>query len=183
MICSRQLNAISSNRCGSFARGRGGTEVRAEWFSINNAISQAVLTNPGVGEASANRRATEAELRPDGELKLIAPAFVVVGNEDCPGCVPADLPDPREARSPASNTVVVRPPGDGTVTVGFGETAAILCLNGPSSASLARARQTLLLKQRQRTHSSQNINRGIMKIGTTRRNDAGRAQNRLVLGN
>jgi adhesin transport system outer membrane protein len=41
----------------------GGTEVRAEWFSINNAISQAVLTNPGVGEASANRRATEAELR------------------------------------------------------------------------------------------------------------------------
>ena len=40
-----------------------GTEVRAEWFSINNAISQAVLTNPGVGEASANRRATEAELR------------------------------------------------------------------------------------------------------------------------
>lgn len=41
----------------------GGTEVRAEWLSINNAISQAVLTNPGVGEASANRRATEAELR------------------------------------------------------------------------------------------------------------------------
>lgn len=40
-----------------------GTEVRAKWFSINNAISQAVLTNPGVGEASANRRATEAELR------------------------------------------------------------------------------------------------------------------------
>ena len=40
-----------------------GTEVRAEWFSINNAISQAVLTNPAVGEASANRRATEAELR------------------------------------------------------------------------------------------------------------------------
>ena len=63
MIRSRQLNAISSNRCGSLARGRGGTEVRAEWFSINNAISQAVLTNPGVGEASANRRATEAELR------------------------------------------------------------------------------------------------------------------------
>ena len=41
----------------------GETEVRAEWFSINNAISQAVLTNPGVGEASADRRATEAELR------------------------------------------------------------------------------------------------------------------------
>lgn len=37
--------------------------ARAETFSINDAISQAVLTNPGVGEASANRRATEAELR------------------------------------------------------------------------------------------------------------------------
>jgi len=38
-------------------------EARAERFSINDAISQAVLTNPGVGEASANRRATETELR------------------------------------------------------------------------------------------------------------------------
>jgi adhesin transport system outer membrane protein len=32
-------------------------------FSIVDAIHQAVTTNPGVGEASANRRATEAELR------------------------------------------------------------------------------------------------------------------------
>ena len=40
-----------------------GGGARAELFSINDAISQAVLTNPVVGEASANRRATEAELR------------------------------------------------------------------------------------------------------------------------
>jgi outer membrane protein, adhesin transport system len=39
------------------------TEARAERFSINYAISQAVLTNQGIGEASANRRATETELR------------------------------------------------------------------------------------------------------------------------
>ena len=32
-------------------------------FSINDAIQEAVRTNPGVSEASANRRATEAELR------------------------------------------------------------------------------------------------------------------------
>src|SRR4051794_14581289 len=32
-------------------------------FSINDALRQAVQTNPGVGEASANRRATESELR------------------------------------------------------------------------------------------------------------------------
>ena len=35
----------------------------AEAFSIRDAILQAVQTNPGVGEAAANRRATEAELR------------------------------------------------------------------------------------------------------------------------
>lgn len=35
----------------------------AEQFSIFDAIRQATLTNPGVGEASANRRATESELR------------------------------------------------------------------------------------------------------------------------
>jgi adhesin transport system outer membrane protein len=34
-----------------------------EPFSITDAINQAVKTNPGVGEAAANRRATEAELR------------------------------------------------------------------------------------------------------------------------
>jgi adhesin transport system outer membrane protein len=34
----------------------------AEAFSIRDAILQAVQTNPGVGEAAANRRATEAEL-------------------------------------------------------------------------------------------------------------------------
>ena len=99
----------------------------------------------------------------EGELKLIAPAFVVVGKEDCPGCVPADLPVPREARSPASNTVVVRPPGDGTVIVGFGETAAILCLNGPSSASLGRAAKPSCSSSASGRISSQNINRGIMK--------------------
>ena len=43
----------------SFACG----QANAEAFLINQAISQAVLTNPGVGEAAANRRATESELR------------------------------------------------------------------------------------------------------------------------
>jgi hypothetical protein len=127
-----------------------GTDVRAEWFSINNAISQAVLTNPGIGEepvASVNVWAVPLNSwppnsifsTPSGELKLIVPALVVVGNDDCPACVPADSPGPREARSPASNTVVVGPPGDGTVIVGFGETVAILCLDDASSASLMRA--------------------------------------------
>lgn len=36
--------------------------LSAEPFSIRDAINQAVKTNPGVGEARANRRATEAEL-------------------------------------------------------------------------------------------------------------------------
>ena len=34
--------------------------ARAEQFSINDALRQAMQTNPGVGEASANRRATNA---------------------------------------------------------------------------------------------------------------------------
>jgi hypothetical protein len=38
-------------------------EARPRAFSINAAISLAVLTNPGVGEAAANRRATESTLR------------------------------------------------------------------------------------------------------------------------
>src|SRR5512132_2580576 len=38
-------------------------EARPRAFSINAAISLAVLTNPGVGEAAANRRATEATAR------------------------------------------------------------------------------------------------------------------------
>ncbi|WP_456714488.1 TolC family outer membrane protein [Bradyrhizobium sp. USDA 4353] len=37
--------------------------VGAEPFTIQDAINQAVKTNPGVGEAAANRRATESELR------------------------------------------------------------------------------------------------------------------------
>ena len=37
-------------------------EARPRAFSINDAISLAVLTNPAVGEASANRRATESTL-------------------------------------------------------------------------------------------------------------------------
>jgi adhesin transport system outer membrane protein len=40
-----------------------GSPAGAEPFSINDALKQAALTNPGVGEASANRRATESELR------------------------------------------------------------------------------------------------------------------------
>src|SRR6478609_1582430 len=37
--------------------------AKAEVFSINDALRQAMQTNPDVGEASANRRATESELR------------------------------------------------------------------------------------------------------------------------
>jgi len=37
-------------------------ETWAAAFLINDAITQAVLTNPGVGEAAANRRATDTDL-------------------------------------------------------------------------------------------------------------------------
>jgi outer membrane protein, adhesin transport system len=38
-----------------------GSAAKAEAFTIVDAINQAVRTNPGVGEAAANRRATDAE--------------------------------------------------------------------------------------------------------------------------
>src|SRR6266849_9536980 len=37
--------------------------ARAEPFSINDALREAAKSHPGVGEAAANRRGTEAELR------------------------------------------------------------------------------------------------------------------------
>jgi outer membrane protein, adhesin transport system len=46
-----------------FAVGAGIAGAAGPGFTIFNAIDQAVTTNPGVGEAAANRRATEAELR------------------------------------------------------------------------------------------------------------------------
>jgi adhesin transport system outer membrane protein len=41
----------------------GSLAVASDAFTIVDAINQAVTTNPGVGEAAANRRATEAEMR------------------------------------------------------------------------------------------------------------------------
>src|SRR6187399_3389680 len=45
------------------AVGAGIAGAAGPGFTIFNAIDQAVTTNPSVGEAAANRRATEAELR------------------------------------------------------------------------------------------------------------------------
>src|SRR5450755_3935608 len=43
--------------------GAVGPAVAAEPFTITDAISYAVRSHPGVGEAAANRRATESEMR------------------------------------------------------------------------------------------------------------------------
>ena len=45
------------------AGAAGVAGAASQGFTIFNAIDQAVTTNPGVGEAAANKRATEAELR------------------------------------------------------------------------------------------------------------------------
>src|SRR6187455_2960161 len=45
------------------AGAAGVAGAASQGFTIFNAIDQAATTNPGVGEAAANRRATEAELR------------------------------------------------------------------------------------------------------------------------
>jgi len=55
---SDEINASAKTR----VAGDAARKPRSEAFLISDAIAQAVLTNPGVGEASANRRATETEL-------------------------------------------------------------------------------------------------------------------------
>ena len=59
MVPIRLLSVIAATSlvAGSFAVANDGA------FTIVDAINQAVATHPGVGEAAANRRATEAELR------------------------------------------------------------------------------------------------------------------------
>src|SRR5512143_3735039 len=43
--------------------GAMGAAASAAPFTINDALRMAVQTNPAIGEAAANRRATEAEMR------------------------------------------------------------------------------------------------------------------------
>jgi adhesin transport system outer membrane protein len=50
-------------------------------FSINDALKQAVATNPGVGKAAANRRATESELRQ--QQSTLLPQVRVEGTLGC----------------------------------------------------------------------------------------------------
>ena len=52
---------LSIIAAGFFAVAR--TAFAGDAFTIIDAINQAVTTHPGVGEAAANRRGTEAELR------------------------------------------------------------------------------------------------------------------------
>src|SRR5262249_52354756 len=69
------------------------------------------------------------------EVKLIAPARVVVGNDGCPACVPAG--SPLRAPNPASNTMVAGPPGDGIVTIGVG-VSALECTRSTSATAFFR---------------------------------------------
>lgn len=48
--------------CSAIALSCGGAFAQAP-MAINDALKQAILTHPGIGEAAANRRATESELR------------------------------------------------------------------------------------------------------------------------
>src|ERR1700755_2035623 len=58
--CAKSIASFCIILCGTAAIS---TPARSEQFLINDALQQAVATNPGVGEAAANRRATESELR------------------------------------------------------------------------------------------------------------------------
>src|SRR4051812_33666986 len=57
------MRLILAGAVGLWITTAGAVAFAAEQFTILDAINQAVQTHPGVGEAAANRRATEAEMR------------------------------------------------------------------------------------------------------------------------
>jgi len=88
----------------------------AEVFSINDALRQAMQTNPGVGEASANRRATESELRQTQSTLLpqvrIDASYGPEKFDQSPGVISSSLQVPTAGSGPWRNgsqeSVVVR---------------------------------------------------------------------------
>lgn len=88
----------------------------AEQFSINDALRQAMQTNPGVGEASANRRATESELRQTQSTLLpqvrIDASYGPEKFDQSPGFIAPNLAVPTTGSGPWRNgsqeSVVVR---------------------------------------------------------------------------
>src|SRR4051795_6768368 len=69
--------------------------VAGDVFTIHDAINQAVRTHPAVGEASANRRATEAELRQSQgallpQVRLQADAGPEMLNQTVTGLAPVN---------------------------------------------------------------------------------------------
>ncbi|MFB6416307.1 MULTISPECIES: TolC family outer membrane protein [Bradyrhizobium] len=92
------------------------TPVLAEQFSINDALRQAMQTNPGVGEASANRRATQSELRQTQSTLLpqvrIDASYGPEKFDQSPGFIAPNLAVPTTGSGPWRNgsqeSVVVR---------------------------------------------------------------------------
>ncbi|TYO63867.1 TolC family outer membrane protein [Bradyrhizobium hipponense] len=90
--------------------------AKAEQFSINDALRQAMQTNPGVGEASANRRATESELRQTQSTLLpqvrLDASYGPEKFDQSPGVVSPSLQVPTAGSGPWRNgsqeSVVVR---------------------------------------------------------------------------
>src|SRR5262245_39909990 len=90
--------------------------AKAEQFSINEALRQAMQTNPGVGEASANRRATESELRQTQSTLLpqvrIDAAYGPEKFDQSPGFISPTLQAPTAGAGPwrigSQESVVVR---------------------------------------------------------------------------
>ncbi len=88
----------------------------AEQFSINDALRQAAQTNPGVGEASANRRATESELRQTQSTLLpqvrVDASYGPEKFDQSPGVISPSLQVPTAGSGPWRNgsqeSVVVR---------------------------------------------------------------------------
>jgi adhesin transport system outer membrane protein len=87
--------------------------TEASWaqsrVSIHDAIRQTIQTNPGVGEATANRRATEAEWRQQqGTLLPQVRLEVATGNERRDLGLERGFPGNDQTRSGYSSSIIVR---------------------------------------------------------------------------
>jgi membrane fusion protein, adhesin transport system len=106
------------------AKSRGDLAVFDQTIkTAQDRVRRAELRSPVNGIVNRlNVNTVGAVIQPGGNMKLIVPGFVVVGNDDCPACVPGG--SPLRGPSPASNTVVAGPPGDGILIPGVEPTAA-----------------------------------------------------------
>jgi len=122
------------------AKSRGDLAVLDQTIkSAQDRVRRAELRSPVNGIVNKlNVTTVGAVIQPGGNMKVIVPLWVVVGNVGSPLCEPAG--SPARAERPASNTVVAAPPAAGMLKL-FGaaspsEIVSVACASEPSASRI-----------------------------------------------